>query len=115
MKCDRRIRWVKPIVEHLIGKFSIGKTPERIELMKHLPHKPIKTLGYCRYSRGTDSYILKVRTKTNVDGETIKLPKKEIIETICHELAHLIHHEESAQHTGLTTAMYNEAMRYANA
>ena len=90
MKFDRKLCWIKPAIEFALNKFNIQILPDKIEIMKHLPHKPIKQYSYtCRGKYNTK--VVKVRIKHTINGNTIRRTREEIIQNVCTEIAALNH------------------------
>lgn len=129
MKIDRRIKFVRPIVETLCNKYALV-APVSIQLMKDYCDRLYRSSGSIEIRQSNkDFYIIKVRLhkqelvadqngsyifKDNPNEKyvikQVLRSREEIIKTVCHEMAHLIYHDHSPSHAALSSEMFNLAM-----
>jgi len=102
MKIARRIRQFKPLITFLCDEFSLPE-PDSVKVMSNYFGRPEVSWGRFVSGHSTSNYEMKIRYfKFDANHELIKRDDEEIIETICHELAHSVHRNHSPQHYALT-------------
>ncbi len=105
MKVDRRLREYRDIVLDLCSKFAL-KPPIIIRLMKNYHNRREISWGKTTHMHSTDSYKIQIRKYRMENDKPIKRERKDIIKSICHELAHSIYHEHCPEHFALTNEMF---------
>jgi hypothetical protein len=93
------LHWTRPYIRRAIDKMPGLHLPTYVRSFKPTKTKLMRNLGNCYFDTKTlsiathDQVLIKVKGNTYKVSRIVVLPRKKVLETIAHELAHL-HYED---------------------